>query len=312
VGTFLDLSSAVWLPSLLLQAPATGEIAAEPSWFRDLPPLARVLAVLALAALAHGLVQLLRAVGEWIVTPAGSPRLASELLARRKPKFATLTSLIVSALTFAIYFFALGVALRELTPITLGQYLATATVIGLAVGFGTQGLVQDVVTGLTLIFSDAINIGDLIETSGQTGRVERFGLRFTKLTNFAGQTILIPNRNIAVIGSFRDGYARAFLDVQIPEAADESRVVSTMERIARSARQQYSAIIIGEPRVHKVTGTGDDGWRFLRTRFRIWPGQQALIENAIRQRTIAAMKELDSTFADWMVTVTYRVERPRA
>jgi moderate conductance mechanosensitive channel len=278
-------------------------------WLDALTPAQRALAVIVLAAVAHGLVQLVRRLGEWIVTPAGAPAITRDLIARRKPKFATLTGLVVSALTFAIYFLALGEVLRALTPITLGQYLASATVIGLAVGFGTQGLVQDVVTGLTLIFSDAINIGDLIEISGQTGRVEKIGLRFTTLTNFVGQTVLIPNRNIAVIGSFRHGYARAFLDVQVPPVVEEQAVVAAVERIARGVRAQYPSVIVGEPRVHAVAQAGDGGWRFLRTRFRIWPGQQALVETAVRLRTIAAMRELDPAFADWMVTVTYRIER---
>jgi moderate conductance mechanosensitive channel len=278
-------------------------------WFRGLSPAERALAVIILATASHLLVQFVRRIGEWIVTPADSPRLARDLIARRKPKFATLTGLVVSAATFAIYFLALGVALRELTPITLGQYLASATVIGLAVGFGTQGLVQDVVTGLTLIFSNAINIGDIVETSGQTGRVEKIGLRFTTIANFIGQTVLIPNRNIAVIGSYRSGYARAFLDVQVPDSVDVAEVSRVLEGIARALRAQHSSVIIGEPRVHAVARAGDDGWHFVRTRFRIWPGQQSLIENAVRQRVIAAMKALDPAFADWMVTVTYRIER---
>jgi hypothetical protein len=51
---------------------------------------------------------------------------------------------------------------------------------------------------------------------------------------------------------------------------------------------------------------GEGGWRYLRTRFRFWPGQHALIEGPLRQRVLARMKEIDPAFADWMVTVTYR------
>jgi moderate conductance mechanosensitive channel len=213
----------------------------------------------------------------------------------------------VSALTFAIYFVALGFVLGELTPITVGQYLASATVIGLAVGFGTQGLVQDVVTGLTLIFSDALDIGTVVEVSGQVGRIEKIGLRFTTLTNFVGQTVYIPNRNIAVIGRYRVGYARVYLDVQLPDGLDEAAAGAEIDRIARAFRAQHPAVIVGEPRTHPVQHAGDTGWRYIRTRFRIWPGQQTLIETALRQRTIAAMRELDPAFADWMVTVTYRI-----
>jgi len=292
----------------LLQDAVPEDVSRVALWVRSLPPLTRIAAILVLALLGHALVRAIRTVGEWIVTPQHSPRLTRELIQRRKPKFATVTGLVVSAGTFVIYFVAIGFALRELTDITLGQYFASATVIGLAVGFGTQGLVQDVVTGLTLIFSNVLDIGDLIEVSGQIGRIETIGLRFTTLTNFMGQTVVIPNRNIGVIGRYRTGYARAFVDVQIPAAVDEARVIEVMERIARGFRAQHGAVVVGDPRLHVIQSTGDGGWRFLRTRFRIWPGQQSLIENALRQRTIAAMKELEPAFADWMVTVTYRAQ----
>jgi len=273
-----------------------------------LPTWGKLLVVLLLAGMAHIAVRGIRRIGDWVLTPAESPRLARSIVERRNPKVATLTGLVVSALTFTVYFTALGFALRELTPLTLSQFFASATVIGLAVGFGTQGLVQDVVTGLTLIFSDTMDIGDLMEVSGHTGRLERIGLRFTTLTNFAGQTILIPNRNIGVLGRYRTGYARAFLDVQIPEGVDEATVRALIERIGRGARAQYSAVIVGEPRIHAEQRAGEapDGWRYLRTRFRIWPGQHGLIENTVRQRILAAMREIDPGFEDWMVTVTYR------
>lgn len=288
------------------------EAAAEPGefvrWLRDLPPYLRLLAIAGIALVAHAAVGLLQRLGAWVMTPAESPKVARDLMARRNPKVATVTSLVVSAATFAIYFFALGFALRELTPITIGQYLASATVIGLAVGFGTQGLVQDVVTGLTLISSDALDIGDVVEVSGQIGRIEKIGLRFTTMTNFVGQTVYIPNRNIAVIGRYRTGYARAFLDVQVPRDVADEQVAAVVASIARGFRAQHGSVIVGEPRQHAVQTAGENGWRFLRTRFRIWPGQQQLVETALRQRVAAAMRELDPSFADWMVTITYRAQ----
>lgn len=299
------------LPAVLAavqQALEPAQPSALVEWIRGLAAPWRLLAIAGIAVIAHGIVKLLQLFGAWVLTPSESPAVARDLIQRRDPKVATITGLVVSALTFTIYFVALGFALRELTPITIGQYFASATVIGLAVGFGTQGLVQDVVTGLTLIFSDALDIGDVVEVSGQVGRIEKIGLRFTTLTNFVGQTVFIPNRNIAVIGRYRTGYARAFLDVQIPADADEARVVEVIERISRAFRAQYGAVVVGEPRVHAVQQAGDAGWRYVRTRFRIWPGQQALIDGALRQRAIAAMKELDPTFADWMATVTYRIQ----
>src|ERR1039457_1079850 len=125
------------------------------------------------------------------------------------------TRLIVSGVTFCIYFFAMGFFLEEL-GVNLTAYLASASVIGLAISFGSQGLVQDIVSGLTLIFWNAMDVGDLVEVSGTTnvtGRVEEIGLRFTKIINFYHQEVYIPKRTIANVSRFPQGGLDAYGDV---------------------------------------------------------------------------------------------------
>lgn len=273
--------------------------------------LVRIALLAALAILAHLVVRALKAVSERVLAPARSPGVgAREALARSRPKVATVTSLVVSAATFFIYFSALGLILDEL-GVPLTAYVASASVIGLAVGFGSQGLVQDVVIGLTLIFSDTFDIGDTIEVGGQIGRVEHVGLRFTRLTNFHGQTVFVPNRNINQVSRFRRGCIRAYVDVQIPPGAGEARVRELVEPIARGMRAQHRAILITDPEVLGVLEAEPGGWRYLRVKFRVWPGQGQLVETVFRQRALAALRELDPGYADWMVTVTYRVLEDR-
>jgi moderate conductance mechanosensitive channel len=275
-------------------------------FINTLPTLLRVPAILFLALAAHLLVRALKEVGQWVMTPAGSPRVAKDLFERRHPRVATITSLVVSAATFSIYFLAVGLALREVGA-DLRTYFATATVVGLAVGFGSQGLVQDVVSGLTLIFSDAFDIGDMVELSGQIGRVEKMGLRFTTLVNLHGQTVYVPNRNITVVGRYRRGAIRAYLDVQLPDSVPEEQAVGLVVSIARAARAQHPALIVSEPEPLGVFGGGEGGWRYARIKFRLWPGQGALVETAVRQRIAAALRALDPAYADWMIAVTYRL-----
>lgn len=107
-------------------------------------------------------------------------------------------------------------------------YLASASVIGLAVGFGLQGLVQDIIIGLTLIFSDALNIEDVVELSGQIGKVEHIGLRFTTIVNLHGQQIYVPNRNITMISRFRRGAIRGYVDIQVPDEIEEKTVTEAV------------------------------------------------------------------------------------
>ena len=285
------------------------------SFFTDLSPGARVLLIGSGAVLGHFVVQFFRSFGERILARAGDPDLtAKDAVAKRYPKFATITSLVVSALTFIIYFGAVGLILRELFPrLDLRTYMATASVVGLAVAFGLQGLIQDIVIGLTLVFTDAFDVGDMIEVSGsgvtaQVGRVERIGLRFTVLTNFQGQRVFVPNRNIVLVSQFRSGVIRAYVDVQIPKGIDEATARDAVDRTARGFRSQHRAALLTDHELFKTLDAEGGGWRYLRLRFRVWPGQGPLVETVFRQRVLAAMKELDPDYADWMVSVTYRVQ----
>lgn len=278
----------------------------------ELPVASRVLVIAAVAVAAHLLVRILRRVSEWILAPSGIPRLERALaFARRYPKVATVTTLIVSAITFTIYFIAFGLVLKEFNvPIT--AYLATASVIGFAVAFGSQSLVQDVVIGLTTVFTDSFNVGDVVEIGGQVGRVQQIGLRHTVLINFHGQQVYVPNRNIAVVSRFRTGCIRAYADVQLPRGADPDAARRVIESIAHGMRAQYHSIIISDPKFFPIQRAADADWEFYRVRFRLWPGQGALIETTFRQRAIAAMRQFDPQYADWMVTVVYRVIRQDA
>ena len=145
----------------------------------------------------------------------------------QQPKFISLDPAHRQWRDFIIYFFALGLVLQEF-GVNLTAYLASASIVGLAISFGSQGLVQDMVIGLTLIFSDAMDVGDMVEIVGTTtviGRVEVIGLRFTKLINFYNQEVFIPNRTIANVSRFPHGGVDAYADVQIPVGADQQKAV---------------------------------------------------------------------------------------
>jgi len=226
-----------------------------------------------------------------------------------KPKYITLTRLIGSGITFLIYFFSFGFILQEL-GVNLTAYLASATVIGLAISFGSQGLVQDIVIGLTLIFSDAMEVGDLVEVAGTItiviGRVEEIGLRFTKLINYYNQEVFIPNRTINNVSRYPLGGIYAYADIQIPLGADPAKAVQAIGEIAAGMWGQFGAIILSQPVIGPVETAPGGRWSFLRVHFKIWPGQGGLIENTFRQQIISTMRTFYPTYADWQVPVTYR------
>ena len=268
----------------------------------------RLLLIVILAVLAHALVKITRHVSEWLINKSQAQKNPLGFVTQQ-PKFVTLTRLIVSGITFIIYFFAVGLVLEELFKINLTAYLASASVIGLAISFGSQGLVQDVVIGLTLIFSDAMEAGELVEVAGATtviGRVEEIGLRFTRLINFYNQEVFIPNRTIANVSRFPHGGVYAYADIHLPQSVDEQRATLTVTSIARAMWRQFGAIILSEPAIVPLAMTEDGQGNYIRVQFKIWPGQGGLIESTFRQQIVAAMKAFDPNYADWQVPVTYR------
>ena len=124
----------------------------------------RILIIVLMAILAHVTVKVIRHISEWLLVRSHGQKGRLGVVAQR-PKFATVTRLIVSGVIFAIYFAAIGLILQEV-GFSLTAYLASASVVGLAISFGSQGLVQDIVIGLTLIFWDAMDVNGMVEVTG--------------------------------------------------------------------------------------------------------------------------------------------------
>jgi small conductance mechanosensitive channel len=267
----------------------------------------RLVLIVVLAVLVHLTVKTIRSISEWLINKSRAQKSPLDFVTHQ-PKFVTLIQLIANGVTFAMYFFAMGLVLQELGA-NLTGYLASASIIALAISFGSQGLVQDVVISLTLIFSDTMDVGDMVEIAGPVvvvGRVEEIGLRFTTLRNFYNQVVFIPNRTIANVSRFPHGGVFAYADIQIPAGTDRNRAVQAIGNTARGMWMQFGAIILGEPAIGPVEAAQGGGWDFVRVHFKIWPGQGNLIETTFRQQIVSAMKTFSPNYAEWQVPVTYR------
>ena len=268
----------------------------------------QIAVIVCLTIVAHFLVRLMQFVSDWLIRKSAAKKSPVGFVTHT-PKFVTLTGLITSALTLVIYSVAAGFILSVLgmnTQQFIATYLATASVVGFAVGFGSQGLVQDVITGLTLIFTDTLEVGDMVDVGGQVGRVEKVGLRFTELRNFYNQQVFLSNRNISNIARFPLGGIHAYVDVQLPANADRPKVADVVKQSASGMWEQFKAIILREPEVSDVQSGKGQSNDFIRVDFKLWPGQGPLIETTFRQRLTAALKQFDPNYADWMVVVAYR------
>jgi small conductance mechanosensitive channel len=267
----------------------------------------RLLLIVVLAVVLHLTGKTIKNLSEWIISKSHSEQSPFDFVTHQ-PKFITLIQLFSNGFTFLLYFLAMGLILQEF-GVNLKAYLASASILGLAVSFGSQSLVQDVIISLTLIFSDAMDSGDMVEIAGTVtvvGRVEEIGLRFTTLRNLFNQIVFIPNRTIANVSRFPQGGVYAYADIQIPNGSDVPKVAQTAEAIAEGMWSQFGAIILERPTVYPAQMAQAGGWEYIRVHFKIWPGQGSLIENTFRQQASRSMKTFDPNYADWQVAVTYR------
>ncbi len=267
----------------------------------ELPIYLRIAVLVGVVIVTHLLVVLIRRLSRTALQSTSE---------RRYRKLRSIATLTISTTIFALYFLAIGLILREF-GVSLTAYLASASVVGLAVGFGSQGVVQDVVTGLTFIFSDLVDVGDLVEISGQTGLVRGISMRFVELQNAMGATVFIPNRTISNVINYPRGYVRCIVDVTL-RGTDEARDVAekTALLLMKAAQEQFPGILMTEPSSEGRQRLSS-GKEFLRLKFRIWPNRGAPIESSYVQELIAELRRQDPEYQPWMIAVTYEVEQRR-
>lgn len=269
-------------------------------FFSGIPLLTRALLVLGVVVALHLGVHLVRRGGE---------RLTRTRVTASVRKLRTTISLATSVAVFTLYFLAVGFILREF-GISMTAYLASASVIGLAVGFGSQGVVQDVVTGLTLIFSNLVDIGEMVNIGGQTGIVHSIGMRFIVLETSLGALVNIPNRTVTNVVSYPRGYVRLIVDVSLSDDDDTRRQMITLtEQLVPTVAEQFPGIMRSPPSVEGLVRTSA-GRSFLRLKFRIWPDRIEPIGQSFRQELLHRLKKLDPDYTDWMVAVHFEVEKP--
>ncbi len=258
----------------------------------------RILTIIIITVSAHILVIIIKRLSRFIFKSMAGKSVA---------KLISLVSLLTSILVFIIYFFALGYILKNL-GISLTAYVASASVIGLAVGFGSQGMVQDVVTGFTLIVSNLIDIGEMVEINGQTGIVQSIGMRFVVIRNAVGAEIFFPNRNINIVINYPKGYISCIVDIKIPGIAElRSSFDDLVNTSVKSVYEKYPNIFRASPSGGKAVKTSD-GKEYKRIIFKIWPGRGAPLETTFKQELFQEIKTLDPGYGDWMITVNYEIE----
>ncbi|MFP3721299.1 mechanosensitive ion channel family protein [Niallia circulans] len=155
---------------------------------------------------------------------------------------ATLIKLLENTITYVVYFIAIMMAL-SVFHIDVKALLAGAGIVGLAIGFGAQSLVKDIITGFFIIFEDQFSVGDQVRIGTYEGVVEEIGLRTTKIKGFTGEVNIIPNGSIVDVTNFSINNSKAIVDVSIAYQGDINRAEKVIQELIEKLPEQYEDIV---------------------------------------------------------------------
>jgi moderate conductance mechanosensitive channel len=169
--------------------------------------------------------------------------------------------------------------------IDIGPILAGAGILGLAVSFGAQSLVKDVISGFFVLFENQFAIGDVIEVAGKSGVVEKMTLRVVVLRDNEGAMHVVPNGEIKVVSNKTRGWSRAVIDVGVAYDEDIDRALGIVrdEASQLATDRVWVAQLDGAPEVLGVESLGDSSI-VIRTLIRTQPGSQWALAREFRRR----------------------------
>jgi len=184
-----------------------------------------------------------------------TPLKKSKNYKKRISRANTLIPLLQSVSKYVIYFITGVIVLREL-GIDTTAIIASAGVVGLAVGFGAQSLVKDVISGAFLLFEGVISVGDSVNIGEHSGTVEVIGLRNVHLRKFSGELRVIPHGEVTSFGNFNKEFMRAIVKVGVAYEQDVERGMKTLEEIANKWAEENKDIVLEPPTVQGVLSLG--------------------------------------------------------
>jgi moderate conductance mechanosensitive channel len=250
----------------------------------------KVLLIVAIAALVS------RLATRWIRGSIRSLQLRAPLLAgtaRSEQRAATIAEVLGSLVRVVVWSVAVLIVFDQL-GINLAPLLAGAGIAGIAIGFGAQSLVKDVISGLFILVEDQYGVGDAVDLGDVAGAVEDVNLRVTRLRAADGRVWFVPNGEIRRVGNGSLGWSCAMVDVVLPRTAE---VAATLDAAAREVSalagdDRWAGRILEPPEVLGVEALTVDAMT-VRVSVKTPPQQQAAVARAIRTR-LASLPSLGS------------------
>jgi moderate conductance mechanosensitive channel len=207
---------------------------------------------------------------------------------RAEQRIEALASVLRSLTTFVIYAVAAFMILGEV-GIELGPLIAGAGIIGVALGFGSQSLVKDFLSGVFILIEDQFGVGDIVNLDNETsGTVEAVSLRTTRLRAVDGTVWHVPNGEIRRVGNQSQHWSRALIDVEVAYETDLDHAQAVIAGVAHEAAGA-DPDVLDEPEVWGVEALGANGVT-IRLVVKTRPSQQYRVSRDLRARLKAAFE----------------------
>jgi small conductance mechanosensitive channel len=202
----------------------------------------------------------------------------------------TLGSVLTNAARVLVVAFFLLMTLQEF-GVNIGPLVAGAGVAGVALGFGAQSLVKDVISGFFFLMENQFGVGDIINVDDKhVGTVERMTLRITQLRDAEGRAHFVPNGSIVRVVVLSKDFARALVDVEVDLSTDPDQAFEVLREVGRSLHADRPYQVLEPLEVKGIETLGPNGF-VIRTLTKTGPGAQWDVARELRRRILLAFRE---------------------
>ena len=253
------------------------------TYFAHLPEftVANLLHLLIIFLVALLLNRLLRVVSKLIIKPATSQTRAAQA---REQQTRTLAGVVFSAGSKVVWAVALLMAAQEF-GINVTPVAALAGLASLAVGFGAQNLVRDIITGFYIILEDQYVVGDTIQVADTVGRVEHLTLRRTVVRDPRGALVTLSNGDIRTVANLSRDWSQTFVDVSVSPLVPQEKALQALEAAVTDLRNDsaWSQALVDGPRILGLQSY-DQSASTVRVQVRTAPSRQDDVARELRRR----------------------------
>lgn len=220
--------------------------------------------------------------------------------------------LLLKKFVLTVMFIMISLIVLSSLGIDIGPLIAGAGVIGLALGFGAQTLVKDIISGIFFLIDDAFRVGDYIEAGGTKGMVEHISLRSMRVRSSRGMIHTMPYGHLGTVTNFSRDYTITKLNFRVRYDTDIEKVRKIIKKINKelAENEEIAPVLLGSLKSQGVREL-DDSAMVMRVKFKTVPGKQFVVRRQVFQRMQELFKENGIEFAHRNVTVYLPPESPQ-